>query len=39
MTREEALEVMMKHIDNKSVIVSTTGKTSREVFEIREKKW
>jgi phosphonopyruvate decarboxylase len=37
MSREEALEAMMKHIDNKSVIVSTTGKTSREVFEIREK--
>lgn len=37
LSREEALEAMMKHIDNKSVIVSTTGKTSREVFEIRER--
>ncbi|OQA79262.1 MAG: hypothetical protein BWY30_00152 [Tenericutes bacterium ADurb.Bin239] len=37
MSREEALKAMMKHIDDKSVIVSTTGKTSREVFEIRVK--
>ncbi|MFA5659971.1 MAG: phosphonopyruvate decarboxylase [Bacilli bacterium] len=37
MTREEALGVVMNQIDEKSVIVSTTGKTSREVFEIRQK--
>lgn len=37
MTREEALEILLKHIPNDAVIVSTTGKTSREIFEIREK--
>ncbi len=37
-SREEALEVIIEQIDTKSVIVSTTGKTSREVFEIRQKR-
>lgn len=37
LTREGALEAVMSQIDHKSVIVSTTGKTSREVFEIRER--
>lgn len=37
MTREEALEILLKQIPNDAVIVSTTGKTSREIFEIREK--
>ena len=37
MVREEALEMLLKHIPNDAVIVSTTGKTSREIFEIREK--
>lgn len=37
MMREEALEILLKHIPNDAVIVSTTGKTSREIFEIREK--
>ena len=37
MTREEALEIILKYIPNDAVIVSTTGKTSREIFEIREK--
>lgn len=37
MTREEALEILLQHIPNDAVIVSTTGKTSREIFEIREK--
>lgn len=37
MTREEALEILLKHIPDDAVIVSTTGKTSREIFEIREK--
>ena len=37
MTREEALEIVLKHIPNDAVVVSTTGKTSREIFEIREK--
>jgi phosphonopyruvate decarboxylase len=36
-SREEALSAIMKQIDKNSVIVSTTGKTSREVFEIRQK--
>lgn len=35
--REEALEVVLDNIDNDPV-VSTTGKESREIFEIREKK-
>lgn len=35
-SREEALETIINIIDNSSIIVSTTGKTSREVFEIRE---
>tara|TARA_B100001250_G_scaffold239623_1_gene205910 strand:+ start:4533 stop:5660 length:1128 start_codon:yes stop_codon:yes gene_type:complete len=37
MIREEALKIILKKIDNDSIIVSTTGKTSREIFEIREK--
>lgn len=37
MMREEALKIILKKIDNNSIIVSTTGKTSREIFEIREK--
>ncbi|NHZ86544.1 MAG: phosphonopyruvate decarboxylase, partial [Planctomycetia bacterium] len=37
MTREEALEILLRNIPNDAVIVSTTGKTSREIFEIREK--
>jgi phosphonopyruvate decarboxylase len=37
LTREEALKELLSLIDNDSVIVSTTGKTSREVFEIRER--
>lgn len=35
--REEALEIILQHLPSKSAILSTTGKTSREVFEIREK--
>jgi len=37
MLREEALEILLKNIPKDAVIVSTTGKTSREIFEIREK--
>lgn len=37
MSRECALEAILGLTSNKDVIVSTTGKTSREVFEIREK--
>lgn len=36
-TREAALEALLTLIDKESVIVSTTGKTSREVFELRVK--
>ena len=36
MAREKALEILLKHIPKDAVIVSTTGKTSREIFEIRE---
>jgi len=34
--REEALETIIDTIDADSFLVSTTGKTSREIFEIRE---
>ena len=37
LTREEALEVILKGLDDSSAVISTTGKTSREIFEIREK--
>ena len=38
MNREEALEIILENLDDNSIIVSTTGKTSREIFEIREKR-
>ena len=38
LTREDVLEKIIDTIDQTSVIVSTTGKTSREIYEIREKK-
>src|SRR3989338_247835 len=37
MTREESLEIILSHLTTDSIIISTTGKTSREIFEIREK--
>jgi phosphonopyruvate decarboxylase len=37
MTREKALEIILNQLPKDSTIVSTTGKTSREIFEIREK--
>tara|TARA_B100002052_G_scaffold124586_1_gene114389 strand:+ start:1292 stop:2431 length:1140 start_codon:yes stop_codon:yes gene_type:complete len=37
MQRECALEVLMHKFPQNSIIVSTTGKTSREIFEIRDK--
>jgi len=37
MKREEALEYILKNLNSNEIIVSTTGKTSREVYEIREK--
>lgn len=36
MTREEAIQIIMKHLNNDEIIVSTTGKTSRELFEYRK---
>ncbi len=38
MSREDALNLIIKNINQKAIIVSTTGKTSREIFEIREKR-
>lgn len=37
MTREEAIEIIMSKVLENSVIVSTTGMASRELFELREK--
>lgn len=36
LSREEAILEILEHINKNDVIVSTTGKTSRELFEIRE---
>ena len=36
LTRERALECVLNDISGEDFIVSTTGKTSREIFEIRE---
>jgi len=38
LSREQALDVIIGAIDANDFIVSTTGKTSREVFEIRERR-
>lgn len=38
LTREKSLELVIDNLSNKDFIVSTTGKTSREIFEIRERK-
>lgn len=37
LSREESLDTIIRNIDAPDFIVSTTGKTSREIFEIREK--
>lgn len=37
-TREEALEAIIESLNKDDFIVSTTGKTSREIFEIRERR-
>ncbi len=37
MNRERAIEMMLEKMDDQDVVVSTTGKSSREVFEIRVK--
>lgn len=36
LSREEAIKEIAKMIDNKDIIVATTGKTSRELFEFRK---
>ena len=36
LTRERALQLILEGIDERDIVVSTTGKTSREVFEIRQ---
>lgn len=38
MSREEALEVILDQLGDDDLVVSTTGKTSREVFEVRERR-
>lgn len=38
MSREEAIEILIDNMEESSVIVSTTGMISRELFELREKK-
>src|SRR5699024_1729377 len=37
LSREEALETIIKELNDDEFIVSTTGKTSRKIFELREK--
>lgn len=37
LTREEAIETVVKSLENNAIVVSTTGKASRELFEIRKK--
>lgn len=37
MNREKALDIMLSQFPEDVIIVSTTGKTSREIFEIRER--
>ncbi len=36
MFREDALKVIIKCLDKDQIVVSTTGKTSREIYEVRE---
>ena len=38
MSREEAIKTIVDNIGKKDIIISTTGKTSRELFEYREEK-
>ena len=37
MKREEVVEEIVRSLTNRDIIVSTTGKTSRELFEVRER--
>ena len=36
MMREKALRIILNNLDSQDIIISTTGKTSREIFELRE---
>ena len=36
LTREKAIDILLNNIDEDYLVVSTTGKTSRELFELRE---
>ena len=38
MSREGALEIIISQLEKRDIVVSTTGKLSREIFEIRERK-
>lgn len=38
LSREDAVKIILNKLNEQDVIVSTTGKTSREIFEYREKK-
>lgn len=38
LNREEALKIVVSLLDEDDIIISTTGKTSRELFELREAK-
>ncbi len=38
MNKEKALEIVVEQLEKESLIVSTTGKLSRELFELREKR-
>ena len=35
LTREEAIQTLVHHLDDRDIVVSTTGKASRELFESR----
>ena len=37
MTRENAINIIIECVEDNAAIVSTTGKTSRELYEIRAK--
>lgn len=36
LSREDAIKTILKFLDKNDIVVSTTGKTSRELFELRE---
>lgn len=38
LSREEALKVLIDHLEDEDIVVSTTGKLSRELFEYREER-